>query len=154
MNLAVLAFANGFTLLHYRARVRAVAPGSAATGGRPVESEGHWLTADEVLAPGHFATAAGTLACGDMLVCQCAGGRVMTLLVGGEPGRRTRPGEAVEVAPLAGAFSDLLPGTALPTAQAVPVAPPAPPPAPPAPVPTPADQPSPPPAAAAPSEAA
>jgi len=149
MNLAVLAFANGFTLWHYRARERAVAPGSAATGGRPVETEGRWLSADEVMAPGHFAAAAGTLARGDMLLCQCADERVVTLLVAGEPGRRTVPGEAVDVAPLAGPFSAPLPGAltgssgpGVPAPPPVPV-PPAPPPAP-----------APTPAAPAPSEAA
>jgi len=157
MNLAVLAFANGFTLWHYRARERPVAPGSAATGRRPVETEGRWLTADEVMAPGHFAAAAGTLARGDMLICQCADGRVVTLLVAGEPGRRTVPGEAIDLVSLTGPFSAPLPGqvsgASAPVPQSAPVVPPAPSPAPPVPVPAPADPPQPPPAADAPEAA-
>ena len=97
MNLAIQTFANGFTHWHYRARERYMVPGSQFIEGPPVAAEGPWHTIEEVLAPGYFDAAAGTLTRGDYITCQCADQSVMTVRVRGEHGVRTRAGEAIEL---------------------------------------------------------
>lgn len=75
-NLSVLAYANGFTLWHYKA-------GPARLG--------------QVGAPGFFADAADMLAAGDMVMISAAdGARVLAVARGGDPAE-----SAVSLVPLA-----------------------------------------------------
>ena len=79
-NLSVLAYAQGFTLWHYRANV----PTLGATLVQPA-------TLAEVAEPGFFDPAADMLATGDMmLVSAPEGGRVL-FVAAGESGVITAP---------------------------------------------------------------
>ena len=79
-NLSVLAYAQGFTLWHYRANV----PTLGATLVPPAAPE-------EVAAPGFFDPAADMLAPGDMLLVSTPlAGRVL-FVTGTEGGVRTAP---------------------------------------------------------------
>ena len=77
-NLSVLAYAQGFTLWHYRAHVQMlsgtlVPPASAA----------------EVMAPGFFDSAADMLAAGDMLLVSTPEAGRLLYVTGTEGGVRT-----------------------------------------------------------------
>ncbi len=79
-NLSVLAYAQGFTLWHYRANV----PTVCATLVAPASAE-------EVAAPGFFDPAADMLAQGDMLLVSTKDAGQLLFVTGTEGGVRTAP---------------------------------------------------------------
>ena len=79
-NLSVLAYAQGFTLWHYRANVPTL--GAALT--QPA-------TLDEVRAPGFFDPAADMLATGDMLLVSTPEAGGLLFITGIKGGVRTAP---------------------------------------------------------------
>jgi hypothetical protein len=79
-NLSVLAYAQGFTLWHYRANV----PTLAATLVPPA-------SVAEVAAPGFFDAASDMLAAGDMLLVSTPQAGTVLFVTGIEGGVRTAP---------------------------------------------------------------
>lgn len=77
-NLSVLAYAQGFTLWHYRAHV----PTLGATLVQPVELE-------EVRRPGFFDPAADMLAAGDMVMVSTPGAGAVLFVTDTKGGVRT-----------------------------------------------------------------
>lgn len=88
-NLSVLAYAQGFTLWHYKAM-----PDAPARLPNLVDDAGFVRTAQAVTAPGYFDPAGDLLAQGDMVLVS-APDQGMLLFV-------TGTGERVRTAPLAG----------------------------------------------------
>jgi hypothetical protein len=77
-NLSVLAYAQGFTLWHYRGHV----PTLAATVVEPASAE-------EARAPGFFDAASDLLAVGDMVLVSTPGAGLLLFVTGTEGSVRT-----------------------------------------------------------------